>query len=115
MLLKPAKWACYPAGHLKLSKAEVARLSRMGLQRGWPDLLVIWNGSIYGLEIKRPGGTLSRTTIARTRSGAPRVLVGQEEVFPELMAAGMKIAFVTSVEEMLLVLAHWGIPVRAHH
>lgn len=116
LLLRPAEWSCYPAGHLKLSKAEVARLSRLGLKRGYPDLMVFFGGGVYGLEIKRRGGTLSRTYIARSARGAPVERIGQRDMFPRLIASGWRdIAIVHSVDEMLDALEGWGVPLRPHH
>jgi len=114
-VLKPAEWTCFPAGHVQLNPAQAARLSRSGLARGWPDFLVVYAGSIYGLEIKRPGMSLSKTRIVHTKRGSPRVLVGQDEMFPRLVAAGMKITLVEGVKEMLWCLREWGIPLRAYH
>jgi hypothetical protein len=50
----------------------------------------------------------------RTRRGSPRVLVGQEETFPALIASGgfRDIAIVTNIDEMLAQLTAWGIPLR---
>jgi hypothetical protein len=71
--------------------------------------------SMYGLEVKRHGGKLSQTRIVRTRRGAPRILEGQEEVFPKLIASGAftDIATVRSVDEMLAQLRRWNIPIRS--
>src|SRR4249920_776750 len=114
LLLPPAEWACYPAGAAQLSPQQQARYSRLGLKRGWPDLLVL-HGRLYGIELKRArGGRLSKTRIVRTRRGSPRVLEGQEDVFPQLEAAGMTIAIAHSVDELLDTLTRWGIPLRGH-
>jgi hypothetical protein len=48
----------------------------------------------------------------RTRSGASRVLDGQVDVFPRLVAAGMLIAVCRSVDEVLATLATWQVPLR---
>jgi hypothetical protein len=48
----------------------------------------------------------------RTRSGASRVLDGQVDVFPRLVAAGMLIAVCRSVDEVLAALATWQVPLR---
>ncbi len=112
LLGPPAVWACYPAGHVKLAPAELARLQRVGLKRGWPDFLIVYR-RIYGVEAKRLGGVLSKTRIARTKRGSPRVLVGQEEVFPKLIAAGFaEIAVINSVDQMLDALERWQLPLR---
>jgi hypothetical protein len=114
LLLKPAEWACYPAGHVQLSAAEVTRLSRVGLKRGWPDILILYEGLLFGVELKRRGGKLSTTRIGRTKKGSPRIYEGQVEVFPRLQAAGMTIAIVHSVDELLAQLRGWGLPLRGH-
>jgi hypothetical protein len=113
LLLPPATWATYPAGHIKLPPQAAAKLSRVGLKRGWPDILVL-HRTLYGIELKRPGGRLSRARIVRTRRGAPRVLEGQTEVFPRLIAAGMEIATCETVDQVLATLAVWNIPLRTH-
>jgi hypothetical protein len=115
LLMPPALWFCYPAGAVQLSAPQWARYSRMGLKRGLPDLWFLYRG-VYCVELKREGGRLSRTRIARTRRGSPRVLVGQEDVFPALLASGavLDIAIAHNVDEMLDRLDAWGIPLRRH-
>jgi hypothetical protein len=61
LVAAPAQWAFYPAGAIQLTAAQSARLVRMGLKRGWPDLLIL-HGKLYGIELKREGGQLSRTS-----------------------------------------------------
>jgi hypothetical protein len=114
LLLPPAIWFAMPVGHVKLSAAETARLSRIGLKRGLPDLFFLFEGLVFALELKRKGGRLSKTRIGRTRRGAPRVYEGQEDVFPKLRAAGAAVAVAHSVDEMLAQIRRWGIPLRDH-
>jgi len=38
-VLPPAFWFTYPAGAVQLSPAETARLTRIGVKRGLPDML----------------------------------------------------------------------------
>jgi hypothetical protein len=74
---------------------------------------VLNDGRLYGIELKRQRNAyLSKTRVVYTRRGSPRVLEGQVDVFPKLEAAGMQIAIVHSVDEMLAQLARWRIPVR---
>src|SRR5215469_6659832 len=75
LLMPPAEWWTYPAGATQLSPQQQARHSRIGLKRGLPDLMVL-HGGLYGIELKRQGGKLSKTRLARTRRGSPRILVG---------------------------------------
>jgi hypothetical protein len=116
LLMPPAMWFPYPAGVTDLAPWQLAAFQRFGLKRGMPDLWVFFNG-VYCVELKRIGGRLSKTKIARTRRGSPRVLVGQEEVFPQLLASGgvKDIAIAHSVDEMLGHLMRWQIPLRPHH
>lgn len=111
VLLPPAKWTTFPAGNVPLPPEYAAKLARLGLQRGWPDILVVC-GAVYGIEIKRRGGCLSKTRTVRTRSGAQRVLLGQEDVFPQLEEAGMRIAVCHDQDEVLDALVAWGLPIR---
>jgi hypothetical protein len=113
LLLPPAMWFCYTAGATQLSPQQMARYSRMGLKRGMPDLWFLHLG-VYCIELKRRGGRLSQTRIARTRRGSPRILAGQEDTFPQLLASGgvQDIAVAHSVDEMLDRLDAWGIPTR---
>lgn len=112
LLLPPATWTTFPAGHVQLPSAAAAKLARLGLKRGWPDLLVLHGGTLHGIELKRPGGRLSRSRVVRTRRGGVRHLAGQEEVFPRLVAAGMRLAVCESVDEVLATLARWEVPLR---
>ena len=114
LLLPPAFWFTYPAGAVQLSPAETTRLTRIGVKRGLPDIFPLYRG-VYCVELKRKGGQLSKTFIGRTKRGSPRVYVGQEEVFPQLIATGAieAIAVCTSVDEMLEQIGRWQIPIRA--
>lgn len=112
MIAPPAEWAFYPAGAIPLTGQQVAKLARMGLKRGWPDFLILHDW-LYGIELKRLGAQLSRTRMGRTRRGSPRILDGQVDVFPRLIAAGMRdIAICYSVEEVVAAWERWGIPLH---
>ncbi len=113
LLLPPALWFTYPAGATQLSEQQQARYSRIGLKRALPDIWVLYEG-VYCIELKRVGGRLSKTRIVRTRRGSPRILIGQEEMFPRLLASGgvTDIAICHSVDEVLRQLAVWRVPVR---
>jgi hypothetical protein len=115
LLLPPAFWFSAAIGATKLSPQQATALSRAGIKRGLPDLLILHGGRLRGVELKRHKGQLSRTRIVHTRRGSPRILEGQEDVFPKLEAAGMDIAIARSVDEMLDALDRWQIPLRSHH
>jgi len=111
LLLPPATWCAYPAGHIRLTGQQAAKLARMGLKRSWPDVLIL-HGVLHGIELKRPGGKLSKTRAVRTRRGSLRIVEGQAEAFPKLEAAGMRIATCDSLAAVLVQLQSWGIPMR---
>lgn len=113
LLLPPAMWFTYPAGATQLSPQQMARLARIGLKRGMPDVWIFYRG-VYCIELKRRGGRLSQTYIGRTRRGSPRVYVGQEETFPKLIATGAieAIAVCYSPDQMIEQLRRWQIPLR---
>jgi hypothetical protein len=111
LVCPPAEWTCFPAGNVPLPPQFAAKLARFGLARGWPDILVL-HDRLYGIELKRHGGVLSKTRIVRTRRGGLRELVGQQEMFPRLERAGMTIAVCRSVDEVLAHLRECGVPLR---
>jgi hypothetical protein len=111
LLLPPAMWTTFPAGNIKLPPRDAAKLYRLGLKRGWPDIFVLYDRT-YGIELKRQDGRLSKTRLVRTRRGGLRQLDGQEDVFPRLEAAGMRIAICRSWSEVQTALAGWGVPLR---
>lgn len=51
------EWTAFPAGGG--GRVRGALLKRMGLAPGWPDLLFLRKGVLYGLELKKPGGSVS--------------------------------------------------------
>jgi hypothetical protein len=116
LLLPPAMWFTYPAGAAQLSPQQQARFSRIGLKRGLPDLWFLHHG-LFLIELKRPGGELSRTRIVRTAKGGTRELLGQDKVFPRLLATGAvkAISVCYTVEEVLSQLDRWEIPRRRTH
>jgi hypothetical protein len=109
----PAPWPRISGSSRGLSPAQHAKFVRMGLKRGMPDIFMFHRG-LWGIEIKRRGGRLSKTRLVRTRRGSPRLLVGQEETFPALISSGgfRDIVIVTSVDEMLAQLTAWGVSLR---
>lgn len=56
-LSEDVEWTHFPAGGGGYRRG--ALLKRMGLKRGWPDLIFLSQGRFYGIELKRPGGKLS--------------------------------------------------------
>jgi hypothetical protein len=73
------------------------RLQRMGMRKGVTDLVILHSGRILGVEVKSPGGTVSRE---------------QKEFRVEWERAGGIYVVVRSVEEGGALLEEWGV-VRA--
>lgn len=115
LLMPPAMWFSYPAGASQLNGAQIAQHVSIGLKRGLPDIWVLHNG-VYCIELKRGNGRLSETRLKRTARGN-RILVGQAEVFPKLIASGgvKAIAVCSSLEAVLRWLERWKIPFRSFH
>jgi hypothetical protein len=88
-LLPPVMWTTFPAfGYGALTEVQAGVLSRLGVQAGWPDIILVHDGRVFGIELKRVGGQLSRTRLVRTRSGSMRVVEGQRDVHPRLAWPG---------------------------
>jgi hypothetical protein len=113
-LLKPPAFGfCYPAGLVELSPQQAARYVRAGLKTGMPDFMIFYR-KVYLLELKRPGGRLSQTRIVKTKAGALREIVGQEERFAQLCQTGAvgDLAVCYSVDDVLAQLQRWRIPMK---
>ena len=110
--LPPTMWTAFPAGHVKLAPAQAAWLYRMGLCSGWPDILIIHDGCVFGIELKTRTGVLSKTRVVRTRSGGARVVVGQRDMHTRLLASGMRLAVCRSLSAVIEQLHEWQIPTR---
>lgn len=112
LLLPPAVWTTLHVGGYALTGMSAARQVRLGVAQGWPDVLLVYQGQSYGIELKTKRGRLSRNRLVRTPRGGARIVVGQEERHAELAAAGMRLAVCRSVEEVLATLHGWGLPLR---
>jgi hypothetical protein len=114
LLLPPAVWWAMPIGHIPLSGAQAAKLVRIGLKRNLPDLFVLHQGTLHGIELKRAGARLSRTRTVRTRNGGLRVLDGQVEAWPRWQSAGMRLTTAHSLDDVLAYLEAVNVPLRGH-
>jgi hypothetical protein len=97
MLLPPAFWTTFPAGWGKLTIATAGRLRGSGLKAGFPDILIIFNGRATGIELKAPGGALSKV---------------QRHMILRLRGAGMMTYVCHSAEEVISALRAASLPVR---
>jgi hypothetical protein len=87
------RWGHYPAGeHRDIRTA--AKLRAMGVQRGWPDLMLFDGaGRLHALELKRQGETLTED---------------QAAFAAWCVGAGVPHAVVRSTDEALRILSAWG-------
>lgn len=88
-------WTTFPAGGG--GRARGAQLKAIGLQAGVPDILVIYCGRTYFIELKAPRGRLSEA---------------QETCHPRIWEAGAPVGIAKSVDDVRSLLAGWGIPTR---
>jgi hypothetical protein len=73
------------------------RMKRLGAVRGVPDVLIIWEGKTFWLELKSPDGTLS---------------LEQRCVGEDLRKAGCRVEVARSVGQALGHIRSFGIPLR---
>lgn len=96
-LLSPCvEFFAYPAGGSR-HVVEAVNLKRQGVKAGIPDLLFLYAGKIFGLELKSKTGVLGDS---------------QKEMFPRLRNAGMRIEVARNQSEALDHLRDMGIPLR---
>jgi len=76
---------------------EAVNLKRQGVVAGVPDLIVVYAGRCFGLELKTAMGKLSDN---------------QRITFHKLTAAGMRVEVVRSREAAISMLREMGIPLR---
>ena len=56
-------WTHMPAGEAR-AKGVAGKLKGMGVKAGWPDLLIVKGGRLYGLELKTESGRVSPAQVA---------------------------------------------------
>lgn len=92
-----AIWTHFPAGENRNEKTG-ARLKRMGLKRGWPDYLILFDKLLIGIELK---------------AGKGKVSDAQADVADSFTANGAAWSVVRSTEELEAFLMGLGVPLRA--
>lgn len=80
------------------SARDGAKLKALGLRPGFPDLAIAYQGRLYCIELKAPGGTLSKAQKA-TRTALER--------------AGVIVSVCYSLEAVEGCLTGLGIPLKA--
>lgn len=94
-------WTHMPAGEAR-AKGVAGKLKGMGVKAGWPDLLIVKGGRLYGLELKTEAGRGP----AGGRQG--RLSPAQVAACAALRAAGAEIAVAYGLDAALDQLARWG-------
>ena len=84
-------WTHMPAGEAR-GPGLGGKLKGMGTKPGWPDLILIREGQLYGLEVKRESGRLS-----------PAQIAAHEELSP----AGATVVVAYGLDEAIKVLRGW--------
>jgi hypothetical protein len=84
----------HPANGGFRNKGEAARLKAMGVQAGEPDIVLIFRGRIYGLELKAAGGVQSPD---------------QEHIERQWEEAGATYAVARGLDYALDTLRDWGL------
>lgn len=85
-------WTHMPAGEAR-AKGVAGKLKGMGTRPGWPDLLLVREGQIYGLELK---------------TGTGRVSPAQVAALANLTAAGARVRVCYGLDPAIETLREWG-------
>jgi hypothetical protein len=85
-----AFWTTFPAD-------GATRRGRIGLHRGFPDILIIYARFVFGLELKTNRGRLSDVQVG---------------THAHLEQAGCSVEVAHSLDEVVAILAKWRIPTR---
>lgn len=86
-------WWHTPNGERR-DKATGGRLKAMGVKAGVPDLLLLREGRLYGIELKREGGRTSK---------------GQGAMLDQMSGAGAEVAVCMGLDAALAALKGWGL------
>jgi hypothetical protein len=90
-------WSHFPAGGYYLSRAAAARLYRLGLQRGMPDLMICWIKGTIWIETKTPTGVVPKH---------------QREMHTRLRTIGQPVGVCRSLGEVIAFLKQFGVPMN---
>lgn len=99
-ILPPDKVAFshFPSGGYQLTPAAKARLYRIGLTKGWPDLIVCYGGGkCLWLELKTRRGVVSSE---------------QKQRHHQLRLLGHPVVLCRCIEDVIAALDEWRVPYR---
>jgi hypothetical protein len=85
----------FPAGGG--GKRRGAILKGAGLKAGVPDILIIYRGMAYWIELKAPKGVISKV---------------QDNTIAALFYVGSKVYLARNIDDVANALTQWGIPAR---
>lgn len=94
-----AYWTAVDAGQGKMDMVAAAIRKSRGVKAGFPDVLVIYRGLVFGVELKAPSG--------RTQDV-------QHATHAAMRQAGAQVSVCRSVADVERALMHWMIPLRWH-
>ena len=98
LALPPDAIAHHSPGEGKRTKAAQATLRRSGYKAGWPDVLVIFRGKAFLIELKTPVG---------------RVSMAQRAMHKRLVYAGAEVMVCRNLDEVYAALKEACVPLRA--
>lgn len=85
-------WTHMPSGEAR-GPGIGGKLKGMGVKPGWPDILLVRGGQLYGLELKRDTGRLSPS---------------QVKAHAEIVGAGGHVSVVWGLDDAIRKLRAWG-------
>lgn len=91
MALSGVIWWHTPNGGMR-NKTEAARFHGLGVKAGVPDILLLSDGQLFALELKRIGGRLSPS---------------QRQMLDALANAGARIHVAYGVDQAFEILREW--------
>jgi hypothetical protein len=95
ILLPEVLITCFPSGGG--GRVRGAKLKKMGLSSGWPDLQLIHKAKFYGIEVKTSVGRLSPA---------------QSDLHERLIHQGAKVAIVRSEKDAIEQIIKWRLHKR---
>jgi|ETNvirnome_2_130_1030620.scaffolds.fasta_scaffold00094_32 hypothetical protein len=96
--LTDATFWFHPANGEKRPRATAAKLKRMGVKAGVPDIVILHGGKVFCIELKAPGKTFSTV---------------QDGACAAIERAGGVVELARCLEHVQGFLRAWGIPTRA--
>lgn len=90
-------WTSVDAGQGAMNLRAAQMRKARGVKAGFCDMLVVWRGGFYGVELKASKGRVSDI---------------QELTHAQIREAGGQVSVCRSIEDVERALRHWGIPLR---